>query len=89
MHLDCVFSVLSDRCCIMLKDIMGESSPTRRLVDEYTRDPTTAKYKLTRWEVLTGDALWEGDGGHLQGRDCVFKEQRTGSKKGAVVDAWP
>lgn len=25
MHLDCVFSVLSDKCCIMLADIMGES----------------------------------------------------------------
>lgn len=48
MHLDCVFSVLSDSCCIMLEDIMGEGSTTRRLVDEYTRDPATGKYKVTR-----------------------------------------
>ena len=32
MHLDCVFSLLSDSCCLMLEDIMGEKSPKRRLV---------------------------------------------------------
>ncbi len=48
MHLDCVFSVLGDGCCLMLKDIMGEESPMRRLVDEYVRDPTTNKYTLAR-----------------------------------------
>ncbi len=48
MHLDCVFSVLSDTCCIMLETIMGEQSPTRRLVDEYVRDATTGKYALKR-----------------------------------------
>ncbi len=48
MHLDCVFSLLSDNCCIMLEDIMGEASPTRRLVDEYVRDPATGKYALGR-----------------------------------------
>lgn len=37
MHLDCVFSVLSDTCCIMLEEMMGEDAPTRRLVDEYVR----------------------------------------------------
>ncbi|KAF5833023.1 hypothetical protein DUNSADRAFT_10768 [Dunaliella salina] len=48
MHLDCVFSVVSDTCCIMLEDIMGEASPLRRLVDEYVRDPETGKYSLKR-----------------------------------------
>ena len=48
MHLDCVFSIISDNCCIMLEDIMGAASPTRRLVDEYVRDPATKKYKLGR-----------------------------------------
>ncbi len=37
MHLDCVFSIVSDSVCIMLEEMMGEGSPTRRLVDEYTK----------------------------------------------------
>ena len=41
MHLDCVFSILGDRCCLMLEDMIGEDSPKRRLVDEYTRDAKT------------------------------------------------
>ncbi len=48
MHLDCVFSILSDRCAIMLADIMGTESPTRRLVDEFIKDPYTGKYKPAR-----------------------------------------
>lgn len=35
MHLDTVFNLLSNDCCIMLEEMMGEKSPTRRLVDEY------------------------------------------------------
>jgi N-dimethylarginine dimethylaminohydrolase len=42
MHLDCVFSILGDNACIMLEEMMGEDSPTRRLVDEYTRGPDGA-----------------------------------------------
>ncbi|PNW79619.1 hypothetical protein CHLRE_08g360350v5 [Chlamydomonas reinhardtii] len=61
MHLDCVFSVLSDTCCIMLADIMGDKSPTRRLVDEYTRDPETGKYKMTR-EGVEFSAFIAGEG---------------------------
>ncbi|GIL80090.1 hypothetical protein Vretimale_12910 [Volvox reticuliferus] len=64
MHLDCVFSVLSDHCCIMLADIMGEASPTRRLVDEYTRDPASGKYKLTR-ENVEFSAFISGEGYHI------------------------
>lgn len=37
MHLDCVFSIISDNVCIMLEEMIGDSSATRRLVDEYTR----------------------------------------------------
>ncbi|KAL4439030.1 hypothetical protein ABPG77_006967 [Micractinium sp. CCAP 211/92] len=37
MHLDCVFSIVSDTVCIMLEEMIGVDSPTRRLVDEYTR----------------------------------------------------
>uniref|UniRef100_A0A7S0UQV8 Arginine deiminase n=1 Tax=Polytomella parva TaxID=51329 RepID=A0A7S0UQV8_9CHLO len=47
MHLDCVFSLLSDNCCIMLADIMGEDSPKRRLVDEYVRQDD-GSYTLVR-----------------------------------------
>ena len=47
MHLDCVFSVLGDELVLMLEDIMGEDSPTRRLVDEYVRD-SDGSYKLAR-----------------------------------------
>lgn len=36
MHLDTVFNVLGDNCCIMLENMMGAESPTRRMVDEYT-----------------------------------------------------
>ena len=37
MHLDCVFSIIGDDVCIMMDEMMGESSPTRRLVDEWVR----------------------------------------------------
>jgi len=29
MHLDCVFSILSDDCVLMLEDMVGPDSPTR------------------------------------------------------------
>jgi arginine deiminase len=37
MHLDCVFNICSKRTCVMLEDMMGDASPTRRLVDEWVR----------------------------------------------------
>lgn len=51
MHLDCVFSILGDSCCIMLDEMMGEASPTRRNVDEYRRNDSTGKYTLARENV--------------------------------------
>lgn len=51
MHLDCVFSILGDNVCLMLEEMMGAASATRRLVDEYTRDSTTGKYSLSRENV--------------------------------------
>lgn len=45
MHLDCVFAILGDNCCLMLEEMMGDDSPTRRLVDEYVRGPD-GKYTL-------------------------------------------
>ena len=51
MHLDCVFSILGEKCCLMLEDMIGEDSPTRRLVDEYSRNDETGNYELTREKV--------------------------------------
>ena len=48
MHLDCVFSILGDEVCLMLEEMIGADSPTKRLVDEYTRDGATGKYGLSR-----------------------------------------
>ena len=50
MHLDCVFSIVSDNVCIMLEEMMGEGSPTRRLVDEYTKG-SDCSYGLSRQGV--------------------------------------
>lgn len=50
MHLDCVFSVISDTVCIMLEEMMGANSPTRRLADEYTKGPD-GKYTLSKQGV--------------------------------------
>ena len=50
MHLDCVFSIVSDNVCLMLKEMIGEGSPTRRLVDEYTKGPD-GKYAESRQGV--------------------------------------
>lgn len=38
MHLDTVFNIIAPDCCLMLADMMGADSPTRRVVDEYVRD---------------------------------------------------
>lgn len=35
MHLDTVFNLLSADCCLMLEEMMGPTSPTRRMVNEY------------------------------------------------------
>ena len=61
MHLDCVFSVLGSKSCLMLADIMGAASPTRRLVDEYVRDARTARYQLVREGVEFADFM-RGEG---------------------------
>lgn len=37
MHLDTVFNIISDDCVIMLQEMMGEESPTHRVVDEYVK----------------------------------------------------
>ena len=37
MHLDCVFSIVADDVCIMMDEMMGEKSPTKRLVDEWVQ----------------------------------------------------
>ena len=55
MHLDCVFSIIGDDVCIMMDEMMGESSPTRRLVDEWVRStnvPCTAIGSLPRYGAI-------------------------------------
>ena len=51
MHLDCCFSILGDSVCLMLDEMMGEESPTRRLVDEYKRAAPGQPYTLARKDV--------------------------------------
>ena len=63
MHLDCVFSLLSDSCCIMLDEMMGENAPTRRLVDEYVRG-MDGKYVKTKSDVEFG-AYMRSNGFHI------------------------
>lgn len=53
MHLDCVFSILGDKCCIMLEEMLGAESKTRRLVDEYSRHPSTG----VLWFLTVKDLL--------------------------------
>lgn len=60
MHLDCVFSVLGEKVCIMLETIIGEDSTSRRLVDEYVRDDS-GKYSLAR-EGIEFSAFMTGEG---------------------------
>ena len=51
MHLDCVFSILGDDVCLMLKEMMGEASPTKRLVDEFSQDVVSGEWTQTRHRV--------------------------------------
>jgi arginine deiminase len=51
MHLDTYFSILSNDCCVLLEDCIGEDSPTRRYVDEYRRNGDGSEYKLFKQDV--------------------------------------
>jgi arginine deiminase len=48
MHLDCVFSILTDDCCLMLETMLGEGSPQKRLVDLWTRAGARKPYTLAK-----------------------------------------
>ncbi|EFC47000.1 predicted protein [Naegleria gruberi] len=50
MHLDTFFNICSHNCCVMLETVMGENSPLRRLVTEYTKNEQ-GKYEVTRFNV--------------------------------------
>uniref|UniRef100_A0A061SHR1 Arginine deiminase n=1 Tax=Tetraselmis sp. GSL018 TaxID=582737 RepID=A0A061SHR1_9CHLO len=63
MHLDCCFSILTDKCCLMLEEMIGEDSPTRRLVDEFTQGPD-GKYTLTRKGIEFSQYV-KGEGYHI------------------------
>lgn len=47
MHLDCVFSILSDNCCLMLETMLGEGSAQKRLVDLWVRPGAGQPYTLS------------------------------------------
>ena len=64
MHLDCVFSILGDDVCLMLEEMMGEDSPTRRLVDEYSRPEPGKPYELTR-QGIEFSAYMRENGYHI------------------------
>lgn len=57
MHLDCVFGLLSETCCVCYEDMLGEESPKRRLVDEFTMVPGTGLYERTRGGIEFGAYL--------------------------------
>ena len=64
MHLDCVFSIISDDCCIMMDEMMGKDSPTRRLVDEWVRDAESGAYGRAREGVEFAEYV-RGEGWHI------------------------
>eukprot|EP01010_Urceolus_cornutus_P003861 NODE_570_length_1527_cov_155.816644_g431_i0.p2 GENE.NODE_570_length_1527_cov_155.816644_g431_i0~~NODE_570_length_1527_cov_155.816644_g431_i0.p2 ORF type:complete len:229 (-),score=52.19 NODE_570_length_1527_cov_155.816644_g431_i0:30-716(-) len=51
MHLDTVFNIVSHNCVLMLDEIMGDESKTRRVVDEYIRDSHYEPYVKVRSDI--------------------------------------
>jgi arginine deiminase len=51
MHLDCVFNLISDKCCLMYEPMMGEDSKVKRLVDEWAREGDKGPYKKVKEDV--------------------------------------
>lgn len=51
MHLDCVFNIVSENCCVMYEPMMGEDSKVKRLVDEWVQDKETNTYKKAQENV--------------------------------------
>jgi arginine deiminase len=68
MHLDTVFNICSNDCVVMLDAMIGESSPIRRLVTEYTQieDPESGRkqYIVTRRDVELSKYVQE-EGYHI------------------------
>ncbi|KAL9642397.1 hypothetical protein ABK040_014240 [Willaertia magna] len=52
MHLDTVFNICSHNCCVMLETIIGNESPIRRIVTEYTKnEQLNGKYEVSKFNV--------------------------------------
>ncbi|KAH3742461.1 Arginine deiminase [Pelomyxa schiedti] len=51
MHLDCVFNIIGPKLCVMLEDMIGETSTTKRLVHEYSRETDDSPYRLVQENV--------------------------------------
>jgi hypothetical protein len=82
MHLDCVFSILSDNVCFMLEEMVGVASPTRRLVDEYVRGPD-GKYALGK-QGVEFSAYMKANGYHII---PIKAEHQLVSKGGGAAGA--
>ena len=79
MHLDCVFSILGDDCCLMLKEMMGQASPTCRLVDEFTQDVVSNTWTLSRERVEFASYMRD-NGFHIieiEGADQLVRARRN------------
>eukprot|EP01133_Synstelium_polycarpum_P015287 gene15287-18100_t len=70
MHLDTVCNIINERVILILEDICGESSPIRRLVDEYVRDDK-GHYTLARHDIEFSAYLRE------QGYELVMASDRN------------
>lgn len=62
MHLDCVFNILGETCCILAEDVIGDDKPFRRTVDEYERTGPGAPYERTSRSGTEFSAYLESEG---------------------------
>ncbi|CAN8062886.1 unnamed protein product [Agarophyton chilense] len=57
MHLDTVFNILSNDCCIMLNEMMGPDSSTRRMVDVYVKHGRSMEKKSQKSKAVGKHSL--------------------------------
>ena len=87
MHLDCVFSILGNDICLMLKDMMGTASPTHRLVDEYVQDSVSNTWHLER-ERVEFSAYMRDNGFHIieiEGPDQLVRTCHGAMRSGLLL----
>eukprot|EP00474_Spongospora_subterranea_P002335 CRZ02793.1 hypothetical protein [Spongospora subterranea] len=72
MHLDCVFNIISYNLVMLMGSLENSSSLKRRLVNEYTQDPITKAYTLSRSDVEFSSYL-RARSFHIQGIPDEFQ----------------